>query len=464
MQKRSISKSVIWQLIGKILLQGIAFITTPIFTRILSTSDYGYVALYNSWLSILMLIEGLQVSGSIGNARIKYGEENLNSYISSIMSISLISFLITLMIGILFRKPISNLLGLSSSMEILVIVHSFFYFVLHLEITRFDQLKKVEKSTIFSLFQAIIVIVLSLIFVLSTKGDKAVAKIYGQAIPIIVFGIVIIILIYIRGKKIWNSEYNKFCLSFTLPLIVHGAGHLIFSQSDRIMLQKIQGEEILGIYSVTFSLCSVLTIIFGAFNTAWIPFYYDLKKQNKEKEILEHSKRYIKFCLLIFLGFILLSFDAYKIMAPKEYYDGMRIIPFFVLSHFFAFLYLFPVNFEFYNQKTKLIPIATFLAAIINIVINWLLIPTMGIVGAAIGTVCAHILLYLFHEIMANKIGKENYEYKNKLMFVFPIIILSFVCLLMFFVPELPIWIRWPIALGVAIYVLIDLIKHKSFF
>ena len=71
MGSKSISKSVVWQLSGKFALQGIAFFTTPIFTRLLTPADYGYTALYASWLSILSLIIGLQVEGSIGNARLE---------------------------------------------------------------------------------------------------------------------------------------------------------------------------------------------------------------------------------------------------------------------------------------------------------------------------------------------------------------------------------------------------------
>ena len=393
MASKSISKSVIWQLGGKFALEGIFFFTTPIFTRILTPADYGYTALYASWLSILGLIEGLQVQGSIGNARIKYGEYDLNKYLSSIMTISLISFVVMFIIGIILEKPLSSMMGLTQNMVILVIVQSFFKFVTNFEITRLDQLRKVEKSTILSLSQTVITIILSLFFVLNTKDNKAEAKIYGQALPVLAFGIVIIALIYLRGKKIWDSSYNKFCLGLTLPLIIHGIGHLIFSQSDRIMLQKMKGDDVLGVYSVAFSLCSVLTIIYGALNTAWIPFYYDLKKQDNKEQILSHSKRYIKFYTIISLGFVLLAYDVYKIMAPEEYSDGMKIIPFFVLANFFSFLYLFPVNFEFFNRKTKIIPIATFSAAVLNIFINWALIPPLGITGAAIGTLLAHILL-----------------------------------------------------------------------
>lgn len=464
MSSKSISKSVIWQLGGKFALQGIAFFTTPIFTRLLSPADYGYTALYTSWLSILGLVIGLCVNGSIGNARITYGEDNLSKYVSSIMTISVFSFVAMLLISVFVNKPLSYVMGISPSLVVLVVVQSFFSFVINCEITRLDQLKKVEKSTLLSVSQSIVIIALSLIFVLIKEDNKAEAKIYGQAIPTFLFGTVLLVLIYIRGKTFWNSEYNKFCLAFTLPLIVHSAGHLIFSQSDRIMLQKIQGEALLGVYSVPFSLCGILTIIYGALNTAWVPFYYDLKRQEKIKEILSHSSRYIKFYTLISVAFIMLSFDVFKFMAPPDYYSGMKIIPLFVLSNFFGFLYLFPVNFEFYKRKTTLIPIATITAALINIGINWLLIPNYGILGAAIGTLIAHILLYLFHEIMARKIGSSEYEYRKSSMFLAPIFVMLVVCALMFFFYNIPFFFRWIVASSLGIWILIDFIKNRSVF
>ena len=464
MGSKSISKSVVWQLSGKFALQGIAFFTTPIFTRLLTPADYGYTALYASWLSILSLIIGLQVEGSIGNARLEYGEEKLPSYLSSVLSIPVIMFSLLLIASIIFHKPLSSILGIDSHLVILVVIQSFFAFIINLEIARLDQLKKVEKSTILSVCQTILVVILSLTFVIVAKYKKANAKIYGHALPVILFGFSIIFLFYFRGKKVWNTEYIKFCLSLTIPLILHGIGHLIFSQSDRIMLQKMQGGDVLGIYSVAFSLCCVLTIIYGALNSAWIPFYFDFKQQNNTKEILFHSKRYIKFYTLLSIGFILLSYDVYKLMAPEEYYTGMKIIPLFVLSNFFSFIYLFPVNFEFFKKRTKLIPIATFIAAIINIIVNWILIPKYGILGAAIGTLIAHILLYIFHQIMACLIDKVGYEYKNIKIFIYPMIIMCLVCTTFFFMSTIIMWVRWLIACILGIWMLSDILKYRSIF
>ena len=144
MATKSLSKSVIWQLIGKIVFQGIYFFTTPIFTRILTTTDYGYVTLYTSWLAIFSLVEGLSVSASLGNARIKYGEEKLSVFSSSIMTISVISFAVILVVMLVFGKFFSGLLGFNYLTLILLVVHSFFSFIISFEISRLDVLKEAK--------------------------------------------------------------------------------------------------------------------------------------------------------------------------------------------------------------------------------------------------------------------------------------------------------------------------------
>lgn len=463
MASKSISKSVIWLLLGKFALQGIAFFTTPVFTRLLSPDDYGYTTIYMSWCSILGLIIGLQTRGSIQNALLKYEYEERNSYFSSIMTISVISFVICIAIALIFNSFLSNLLLIRKDLVILVVIQSFATYIITFYTDRYNALKQVQLSTMISIVQAVFCIGLSLFFVLYYSDNKAIAKIYGNAIPLIIIGFVFIIRLYIKGRCFWNSKYNKYCLKLVLPLVFHGLGHLVFTQTDRIMLQRILGEEMLGIYGVSFSLCSVLSVIYTALNSAWLPFYYDMKRTNQKNQILIHSKRYIRFFGLITIGFVLLSYEVFKIMAPTEYYEGMEILPLFVCSHFFNFLYLFPVNYEFYHEKTKLIPFGTLGAAFINIMINLIMIPKFSILGAAIGTLVAHVTLFVFHEIIAIYFVKEEYEYKTFMTIFIWIGIIVVVCLFLFLF-TFKWFIRWGLAIIIGTIITINIVKYKSFF
>jgi len=462
MSSKSISKSALWQLAGKFSLQGIAFFTTPIFTRLLAPEDYGYAALYMSWLSIFTLVVGLQTSGSVANARIKYGECVMDGYNSSVMTISVIAFFAIFIPIVALRDSLSKIFGLRHDLLVLAVVQGFFAYVVSFYTAKLDQFKQVEKSTLLSVAQSVFTIVISLFAVLNVRSDKAIAKIYAQAVPSFLFGFFLLFLIYIKGKKIWDSDYNKFCVSLTLPLLVHALGGLIFCQSDRIMIAKMQTQEMLGFYSVSYALCCVLITISGALNVAWVPFYFDFKKQNKIDEILSHSKRYIWLYTVLSSGFILLAYDVFKLMAPQKYWGGMRLLPIFVFAFFFDFLYLFPVNFEFYHCQTKMIPIATLLSSIFNILINLLLIPNFDITGAALGTFAACFFKFAFHYFVSSFIVKKTFEY-GITFFVFPTLFLFFFITFSYFFKDL-ILVRWGAAFFLGGYLLIDMKKNKSIF
>lgn len=461
MASKSISKSVMWQLLGKLSLQGISFFTIPVFTRILTPEDYGYTALYSSWSSILSLVIGMQTSGSIGNARINK-DIKIQEYLSSIMSISILSFLPFFILSILFNNFFAQYLSIRRDLVILLVFQSFFNYVISFQISKFDVYKQVEKSTLLSFFQTLLSVSLSLLFVLYMKNDKAIGKIYGHAIPVILFGFFICVIVYIRGKVLWNSSYNRFCLSFSVPLILHGIGHLIFTQCDKIMLQKLQNTEVLGIYSIACTLSNVLVIIMGALNTSWVPFYYDYKSKNDVDSILIHTKQYLKLFTIITMGFILMVFEVFKIMTPEEYHSGLLLLPIFALSSYFHFLYLFPVNNEFYYAKTNYIPIATIIAAVSNFIINAILIRPYGIFGAILGTLIAQIMLFIFHFLISRYIIHEKFEYNITLFLpgILLIIVITIItyCLRSFW------YIRWMLAFILGIYLLKDILIKKSIF
>ncbi len=462
MSSKSISKSVIWQLAGKFALQGIAFFTAPVFTRLLTPADYGYVALYQSWVSIISIFVAMEVGGSIANARIKYDGINIYEYLSSILTITLIPFSIFFLIAFVFKNQFAPLIGLRSDLVVILVVNAYATFLINLFITKLDAYKQVEKSALISFFQSLIIIAIQIVFVLQAKENRAIVKIYTQAVPTILLGVAIFIIVYFKGKTFWNSTYNKFCLALALPLIGHSIAGLIFTQCDKLMLQKMQNESELGIYSITYTLCNILLIIYAALNNAWVPFYYDFKKQERNEEIIQHSKRYLKLFSLVCVGFLLLSPDVFKLITPSDYWTGIKAIPIFVLSIFFSYLYLFPANFEFYNCMTKLVPIGTISSAIINIIFNALLIPRFSIYGAVLGSFISHIFLFGIHEVFAKFVVKKQYEY-NLRIFIPWIIVVLFASVAFYFIADYLI-LRWGLAVAIGVYLIYQIVINKAIF
>lgn len=461
-KKTSISNNATWQLIGKFFLQGIIFFTTPIFTRILTPADYGITSLFNTWVSICTLLIGLQTYGTIGNARLKFVKEEFNKYLSSILTISVISFVILLVVSICFGRSLSKIMGLSFDLILLVLFQSFFNYCFNFYITKLDQLKLSKRSAILSFIQSLLCIIFSLLFVYFFPYNKAKLKILGNILPTLIISIILIIIIYFKGKKIYNKIYYLYCLKLSLPLVVHGLASVIFIQCDKIMLNKLQDNSTLGIYTTAYNLCSILVVIYTALNTSWIPFYYDLQKENSTKNLLNHCRRLILLFALICAGFSLLSIDVYKIMVPENYWDGCSLLPIFTISTFFMFLYIFPSNFEFFSEKTFFLPIGTSFSMILNIVLNYFFIKKYGMVGAAITTLMTNFTLFIFHEIIANIIGREKYEKKNSIYLIAICVLL--IAIFISYIFKDNYLIRWLFAIIIALYIIFNIYKNKALF
>lgn len=463
MDKKSISSVFIWQLLGKFAIQGIAFITVPIFTRIMSPADYGQYAVYSSWLSLLTLFIGLQTAGSIPNAKIKYTSEEYQKYLSSALSISCISFSIIFLVAGILRKKIGILLGYNSNLIILMVIHSFLNYCFDFYLSKLIQDKDSRRNALYSIIVSLSGTILALVLILNINYPKYLLKIFGYLIPLFFAGVFAIIEIFRKGKTTFDKRYWKYCIGFSLPLIMHGAACIVLTQSDRIMLKALQNESEAGIYSVAYNLALVISVIMTAANTTWIPFYYEYEKKNDTEQIKIRFKNYLTNFTVITLGFILCCPEVFKILAPVSYWSGLKLLPIIAFAYYFNFLYTFPGNFEFYMEKMKFFSSATIIAAIINIFGNYLLIPKYGIIGAGLTTLYSYVFLLIFHDIVARFVIKGKVFFINKTSYlkgIVPVAILSVIYYL-----TLDLWyIRWTLAVILGAFLLVRLIKNRSFF
>lgn len=462
LKRTSLTKGAVFQSAGKILLESIAFFTAPIFTRILSTDDYGKISVYTTWCSLFSLFVGLQVGGSIANAKIEYTEEKLPEYMSSVMTIAILFFIILLIIIAVFCRSLAHFINIRVDLVFLLVVQSFASFCINFYNMKLIQFKQAHKSMYLMTVTSILSTVLSLIFVFTLQGEMYISKIYGTGIPIVAIGFFLCIYILAKGKVFFNINYWKFCLVLTIPLIFHGAGQLILGQSDRIMLQKMIGESETGIYCISATVTAVMTTIYGSFNTVWIPYYYEYKKKHDVQTILMQSRNYMFNIAGTYAVFLLIVPEIFRILVPEVYWEyGLKIIPILTLSSFFNYLYLFPVNYEFFSKNTKMIATGTFVSALINVVLNFLLIKRLSSIGAAIATCISSLLLFLFHLVSARHIIKQfEYPLSFFLLGIIPVGIALGIYMLL-----AGLWIvRWVFATAIGTILLVRFLKKRSLF
>lgn len=393
----SLLNSAIWYTVGTFVLKGVNFFTIPIFTRLLSTDEYGVITIYSTWSAIFAIIVGIGINSTIGSARANLEDDEYKEYLSSTLFLGTISFAIVSFLVLIFRNQVSNIIGFGFNLVIILLFESFFTFVINFVTSVFTFDKNHKSYILSSIMVTIINVSISVLLITSMSSDKYFGKICGSAISATIVGLVLYIKIILRGRKLISFKHWRFCLPIAIPLIFHNLSHLVLNQADKIMLQNMTTEAVVGIYGFTYTIGSLINTIQLAINSAWVPWYYDALKLDNKDAIKEKSKIYIAVFTTITVWFILGVPEVVKIFSSKGYWTGIPLLPIIIIGYYFVFLYTFSSNYQFYIRETKFIAIATILSGLVNVVINAILIPKMGEYGAAFATLISYVVLFLVH-------------------------------------------------------------------
>ncbi|MDU6115966.1 MAG: oligosaccharide flippase family protein [Paeniclostridium sordellii] len=425
--KNGLLKSSMIYTICAFLIKGINFITFPIFSRMLTPTDYGVTSVFSTWVGFVIVFGSIQLNSCIPTAKAKFEKNKYEELIITILSFVTILFCMLILISILLKNTLSKMIGLSGNLIILMTIQSFFSFISTLYNTILIQDSKDKKYLVISLLSTILNVLLSIILVMLMKENEYIGKILGTFISTILIGLIMYFKIS-RGKFFINKNLLKFAIKISLPIVPHILSHQVLTSSDRIMLNSFIGSKSVGIYGFAYNIGMIIQIIWGAINNAWIPWYFKNMEENNEEKIKKASINYIMGFTAITILLIFITPELGKILAPKDYWIGINVVPLVAFSYFFVFLYSFPVNIQFYKEKTKYIPIGTVLAAIVNILLNYIFIPKYGILAATISTLISYILLFVFHMLTVKYLLKYQ-DINTKYYLISIVAVLIFILL-----------------------------------
>lgn len=450
-----------FNILSTMLLRGISIFTAPLFSRLLGDSGYGVLQIYNIWTSALAIVFTLQTQGTLVNARVEYTEEEQLRYQSSAMSLSLFVFLLCSTLVMIFIGPIANFLELERVLVVLMLIQAFGTFCVSFLSTKFTYEFKAGRNMAISLGVTLTTLVLSVIFILQMPKE---INYYGRIVAIAatyaLVGFPACIYILAKGKTFVNRQFWKFCLMLAIPSVFYNLSDLILGQSDRVMLQKMLSEAMVGQYSLALNFSGIMFTIFGALNNSWCPFFFEDMKLGQRQELHQRSKNFLELFTVLSVGFILLSIEVYHVFASREFWDGTMLIPVFVSSYFINFLCTFPVNYEYYRKQTKVVAVITITSSLINIGLNYVLIGSMGMQGAALATFVSHCLQLLMHYGYCRYLlGKEDYPFDIRMWFGYGAVYAAFVALVCLCQGA---WLlRWGIGAAIGVWELLRIRKRK---
>lgn len=407
--KNRIFKASLWYLITEFFTKGLAFVSIPIFTRLLSTHDYGVISVYGAWVATLQIIISLNVTSSLRVAKNDF-KNDFDGYASSMICLSLVLLIAVLLLVITFIDFFSKLTDFEHILVYLLIVNSYTSFVLNFINTKLRFEYKYIAVSIITILTKVFSVILGIFFILKVFTEKGYfGKILGQVIPLFIVGIIFIFFILRKGKLKFNLKYLKYALGFSIPLIPHNLSHIINNQFDRIMINKFLGFSEAGIYSFSYNVGMIVIVIFFALNKAWEPWFFEKYNKKEIDTILEKSKILRNLFFLLYSLMLLFLPELVKILADKSYWEGLFIIPIIFASYYLQFLYTFELFIEFGNKKTLFVSVGTLMSAAINVFLNILFIPRFGYVAAAYTTLISYLSLFVFHYLFTHFLIKASF-------------------------------------------------------
>ena len=399
-------KASFWFLMCSFLQRGVALITTPIFTRLLSTDEYGSFNVFNSWMSIVSIIVTLNLFGGVYQRGLVKFEFERKVFISSIQGLTFVLCFGWTIVYICSSSFWNDLFSLTTvqmfAMLILIWTNVVFNLWAGEQRVEYKYRTLVIVTLLFAIFQPLI----SIFFIIHSD-DKVTARILGLVIAQLVGFSWMFIIHIIKGKKLFSKKFWKHALLFNIPLLPHYLSQTILNSSDRIMIERMVDKSSAGIYSLAYALAQIMILFNVALADVLTPWIYTKIRDNKIKDISRIA--YATLMIVAGVNIILIAFapEAVRLFAPKEYYDAIWCIPPIAMSVYFLFCYDLFAKFEFYYEKTKLIAAATFVGAAINIVTNFIFIKLFGYIAAAYTTLFCYILYALFHFFAMKYVAKN---------------------------------------------------------
>lgn len=387
-------KSGVWYTVSNFLFRSIAFLTTPIFARILSKTEYGEYNNINSWISLLVIIAACDLHTSIIRAKLDY-EDDLERYAVSVLTLSSIITIILYFVFRFFSGELESVLGFSSKYFGIIFLYLLFQEAYQVFIT----LERAHyRYKAFSLITglSIVVIYLFSLFLVLTLDNKLDARVYGQYLPYVIIGLVMYILLIRKGKKV-NFRYYGYALSLSLPLVPHLLSIVALNSSDRIMITKLVGAQYTAIYSIAYIITNIVTILLDSMNKAWAPWLLDTLKVNNKADIRKTSTPYFLIFVGLLLGVLLFAPEIVWILGGDKYLEGIYVLPPLIVGCLYQFAYTMYVQLEFFEKKMKTVAVGTMIAALVNVGLNFVFIPIFGYIAAGYTTLVGYMLLFFIH-------------------------------------------------------------------
>lgn len=403
-------------LFAYIAVQALTVLSLPIYTKLLVPSDFGIYEVFNNTVRILGIVFSLNLFNGFYRY---YFEENIDkkSLLQYLLRTSLLSFLVGVVLLLLFRQKLLTLLNLPSHLFYWIFIAVFANIIFNFFNTFNTAQKLSTRAGLWQLFTHLFRIIAAVSMIIFVSKNYY-GRIVGENLILFLLSFVIIIIYFrnhigFKENLLNKKDIIRYSVSF-IPISLSG---FVLGYLDTIMINSYEGSNDAGLYSYAYKIAIIYSGVTTAFITANRPKLFELLNIGKEEEVIEQIRSMFKLVVALSAFFIFFSIDAGKFLAlNKAFYAGLHLMPVLILSYIFNDLNELYSFYFHYEKKVKYFYYSFAVSAVINIVLNVLLIPKYGYSVAAYTTLISYAFMLLCTYIICKVIVKVKVPSVNRFL------------------------------------------------
>lgn len=401
-----------------IVLKTVGFFLIPVYTSVLTPSDYGIVGFTQAVIQIVSPLIGLSLISSVPVLFYAYEGEERARLISTVVNFMLLTGLVTTLALILFSEPLFNSLSSSVPFDPFILLALVMIYVTTMEflpLNIFNMQDRPGRYALYALGLGILGVALNILLVVALDlGAEGVliAGVIAGTVGMIAAGFVI--------RSYWRPVIERAklrdALHIALPALPNAFSGTIARFADRLFLVGTTTLATTGVYSLAVTFSTVALMILGGFTTVLNPLFYRRAHAGDETLKKDWSRLSTLFAFAVVVVGLLLALvgpDMIRFLTPDSYHEAADVLPLLVLGQLFVATYwLFSPAIGF-RRKMWVFPVASFTAMAINLTANAILVPKLGGEGAAIALISSSSVQLLVFGFFSQRFFPIKYDVRR---------------------------------------------------
>lgn len=413
---RILSASAVYGL-ANLGIRALNFLLLPLYTRFLTPTDYGVITLAETLAAFLLSIVGLGFDASIQRLYFRHVDdpETLSSYVGSVLKFALTLETAFLMLALVTGSWLQHAVSPNASVPFRYVAMA----MITAAATQFFGYRLVLYQAEHRPWAYAILALISfgstasLSVALVVYARRGIAGMLGGKLIAAVICLIVALLLgryALRSRFHWG--YVRETVAMGLPLVPHLLMALGLVTADRFILAHYRDFREVGLYAIAYTLGMIMSLITMSLNQAWAPVYYDMARKGEDGG---HVLGQMCSGLVILLAAIacfgaLIAQDFVAHFLDHRYDSAGRVVPWIIGAYLAHSLFSMFSLAAMQERKTSLIMGASFAALVVNTVLNFALIPRLGMYGAAYATLVAYVVEALIMYALAQRAYRLNYD------------------------------------------------------